>query len=437
MPKPSTSYPTWATDGAADIDTPPTQEQDLGWVFEDIPPAGYFNWKWNLDGQWLTWLATALPVVDTLEDGVDELTVAPKLAIIDENDRDKIPGNTNGDGGTVATNVADVCATGDGVIYAHTAGADPLRLVSRADMGTVIRSFTKTGAASAVNRIVTDGIRVYACYGQIVEAWTIATGASVWTYDHGASVLDLAVYDGRLFLVGLTGTGTKHARALLAATGTIEWSYQHSAAGQLSSCVAVHGRLIVGGDASSFASGAHLRALQYATGNDATNEGGTAADTTGVAWNVVLGGVVATRMLATDGRKFYLSVFGTSVLGVYGIADGAGPQVSKTITGVTFAAIACDHEYAYVVGEDAGPDGWCYCLDGATLAARWRYYADNDNVRSVSSDGAAVFVGLQATALDPVIRLVRGNTPGIFRVPTLGGGGSERFQVNPRAIVPE
>lgn len=434
MAKPSTDFPTWATDAGADIDTPPTQQQDLGWVEEDIPPAGWINWFWNLIGAWINWLSTTLPVFDTLEEAATEIA-AGDLGIVFENDTEFLPGTKLLDGATPAVALADVCVTGDGVLYAPT-GAGSVSLTSRADLDTVIRTF---GAGIGVVRLCTDGIRVYAAYGNFVNAWTIATGVVAWAaaYDHGATVHDICVYGGRLFLVGGSGTGTKHARGLLAETGIAQWSYQHSSAVEtLHSCIAVNGRLIVAGDTSTFGSAANVRALYYANGNDLANEGGTAADSTGNAWDQAFpNDINARRLLTTDGRRLFLGDETAGEILTVGIADG-DVEKTKAMAGLTFNALSADQDYVFLAATGGGV-GHCYAFDAATLALAWNAPYTGDDVAAVATDGAAVFIGLQATALDPLQRLNRGNRAHTFRKPVIGGGGSDVFQVNPRVINPE
>lgn len=47
--------PRWATDGGADVTTPPTGKQDSGWINEK-PPRQYFNWLHKWTYLWIAYL---------------------------------------------------------------------------------------------------------------------------------------------------------------------------------------------------------------------------------------------------------------------------------------------------------------------------------------------------------------------------------------------
>src|SRR3990172_1579843 len=51
-----TSVPRWA-DVGGDIVEPTSGKKDIGWVFNEEPPAQYFNWLLNLTYQWLQYLS--------------------------------------------------------------------------------------------------------------------------------------------------------------------------------------------------------------------------------------------------------------------------------------------------------------------------------------------------------------------------------------------
>ncbi len=428
MGKPTTVPPTWAYDAAADVDTPPTQQRAIGWIAEDIPPAGWINYLYKWWSSWLDYLQGAYPGFDTLEDAYAGLT-AGDAAIVYEADRNSIAGDEHSDGGTAAAAVTAVCATGIDVVFAD--GGDP-KMVARADMDTVVRTFTKTNAGT-VQKLVNDGSRLYAAYGNYVEAWNLSTGASVWVYDHGATVWDIAVYDGRLFLGGVSGTGAKEVRSINAEVGgAAQWSYNHN--GTVFSVTATHNRVIIAGAASGHASGAHMRALQHATGNDATNEGGTAADTTGVAWNRVMANAISANSLAADARGLWVVDDTANTVIRIDVALGTTVQTSATMTAINANhGIAVDQDYVIL-----GTDDYVYALDRATLGTVWRHYFSGATARCVDSDGCAVYGGFSNVGGDQgVRRIYRGNRPHYFRRITIGGAGAERYQVNPRKIVAE
>jgi len=66
-----TSIPRWA-DVSGTITEPPSGKKDVGWVFEDVPPAAYENWLQYTTGEWFKWID------ERLNDGVtnDFLSIA-------------------------------------------------------------------------------------------------------------------------------------------------------------------------------------------------------------------------------------------------------------------------------------------------------------------------------------------------------------------------
>lgn len=426
MTKPAT-VPTHDTNGTL-LTTPPSGILSDGYQALDKPAAGWFNWLFYWITQWIAWLQTAKPTFDTTEAAYDALTTGD-WAWVYENDKNYRLGiDTVGTaGGTANTDVSAICVNGTHVFYAHGA-ANPI-MVARAALNTTVRTFTRTNAGTVV-KLLTNGTYLFAAYGNYVEAWTISTGASAWVYNHGAAVYDLAVHSSRLCLVGASGTGTKHARGLLQSTGGVQWSYAHGdATVTLFSVCAIPGAFVVAGNASTFASAANMRALAFLTGNDATNEGGTAADTTGVAWNAVQANDSVDRVLAGDrqGLWWFDDVANTAyVLDRYSGAVLTSYDIVDQVNG-----IAVDQDHLYVAG-----DARVWCLDKRTLRPRWAYPTTYD-VDGVATDGAAVFVALGATPANGVLRLPRGNRPHPFRKSYLGASNPDEYELNTLLITPD
>lgn len=65
MAKP-TVLPRWATDGAADVATPASGKQDVGWAAGEEPPAPYSNWLGLHTYNWIKWLDDNNPTQVTL-----------------------------------------------------------------------------------------------------------------------------------------------------------------------------------------------------------------------------------------------------------------------------------------------------------------------------------------------------------------------------------
>ncbi len=58
MPQPTDDFH-WCTTGipGVDIVEPPVNKQDIGWLSQEKPPYQYFNWLFNVLGQWLDFVA--------------------------------------------------------------------------------------------------------------------------------------------------------------------------------------------------------------------------------------------------------------------------------------------------------------------------------------------------------------------------------------------
>lgn len=77
MPAP-TKHPDWATDGTNVVE-PPAGKVAAGWVPNEQPPSGWFNWWQGIVGQWTRWLesliATLTGRVSALETDMDAAEV--------------------------------------------------------------------------------------------------------------------------------------------------------------------------------------------------------------------------------------------------------------------------------------------------------------------------------------------------------------------------
>lgn len=440
MSRPTEDPPNWATGSGAQITEPPAQRKEIGWVTAMLPPADYWNWWMNLVGQWLTHLSTGYPSYSTLEAAYADLP-AGGVAWVDENDRDQLLNGAGGwatAGGTAGVSIVAVCATGTGILYAEASGGHP-KLALRGTPQTVVQTYTKTNAGT-VNALLFADNYVVAAYGNYVECWNYTTGASLWVYNHGASVYGLAYQGERVCLAGASGTGTKHARALVISTGSVSWSYAHGSAGvSLFSVTAIPGAFVIGGNASSFASGATLRALVYLTGADAANEGGTGADVAGIAWDKVSADL-GTLALAGDRTGLWMQDTNTGTINRLDTTSGATLASYTVTSGWDTYAICVDQDNVYLAMDEGSlsANGWVYCFDKVSIATKWRWKQSGDPVRSVTSDGCAVFAGVLVDAGENGLkRLYRGNKPHLFRRTTWGSSAAQRFDLNARLITPE
>ena len=75
-----TKIPRWA-DTSTNIIEPPELKKDEGWVFEEIPPSAFENWRTNLIGSWAKWLDERLfDVFEFPSHGLVLLLIAPAAA---------------------------------------------------------------------------------------------------------------------------------------------------------------------------------------------------------------------------------------------------------------------------------------------------------------------------------------------------------------------
>lgn len=334
--------------------------------------------------------------------------------VVDEYDGNHAPGTIHTDT-DVGHPVTSVGVSGAAVVYCSSG-----QLIGHAvgrDTTTAIASYDLAGAATfdVYSRIITDGSRYTICsYGQFVECFTYA-GVHVWTYDHGAQVYDIAMDGTRVYLVGAIGTGSHHARALTLVAGAGVWDYRHSAAGSLYA-VATNGRQVfVAGTASSYASGATIRALEATTGNDAANEGGTAADTLGLAWDDVQATPIGAwgMTLCTDGPSLFVGYSAAAARQVErrGANDGT-ILASAEIPTENVLCIAVDQRYLFAAHDGADA---VVAFEKQTLSRAWRWLEPAANpINAVASDGFAVFAGCDVAARR-LTRLYRGNSSTLCR----------------------
>lgn len=438
MAKP-TETPRWADLAAAeDIAEPDDTAKDSGWKARIRPPHEWVNWWWNLVYEWITWLSTAYPTYDTPEAAYADLDDG-EAAFVYENDRNRqvgIASSAHSSTGTANTACNALAVSGTHLFYAE-GGGNP-KMVPRSDIDTVTRTFTKTNAGTILRLLFchAEGVQyLVAAYSTYVECWNVSTGASLWVYNHGATVYDLACIHNRLGIAGDTGTGSKEVRALLISSGVAQWSYAHGAT--IYSMCASGQAFIIAGNAAPAGSLASMRALYFASGADAANEGGTSADTLGVAWDATPTQSLD-QALAGD-RKGIWWIERTG--GTLNLIDRTSGAILATYTiDATWDTheVAVDHEFVYVAVDEGGlTTGWCYCFEKWTLRPVWRWKFDGDPVRHVATDGSAVFVGIENTPSLPVWRLYRGNRPHLFRKTTLGGSGTELYEIPAQLITPE
>lgn len=412
----------WANGGTGSQLTPaPSDTKRLaGWAPFEPPPASFVNYFWNLIQRWFEHLngaGTQTDLSQAISDLTDGGAAIERTFILDEKDTDQRFGTTNVSI-TTTNNPAVVAVTGKSVLYSEGNAADPGESISR-DLVTPIATYTKTGGLTMVaRRIISDGVVVAMCYNTFVELFDHDTGATIWLYDHAAAVNDIAMDGTHIYLVGAAGTGTHHARALVIASGgpTVTWSYDHGA--ELFS-VATNGRQVfVAGAASIHASLATMRSLEATTGNDLLNEGGTAADTTLSAWDIIQPVPVdGPAKLATDGRSVWVGLPAGAAVDVERRWASAGGAVAETaVLTATVTSLTVDQKYLMVSAGIA-----VFAVEKQSLATFWLWKQTNSlAVSGVATDGGAVFAVSADAAGVALARIWRGNTPGLWRRVDIG-----------------
>lgn len=434
---PPSNLPTWATSPGdpGDVSQPPVPTQDAGWQGGIKPPHEWVNWWWNLVGQWVLFVAQSATVFDDLDDALDyadaNLSAGDMLTVY-EDDSATGPGVLEDTGLSGAIGPYGGIDTCQGLVVFCVGSFDP-RGVNRNLDGSgptppnPIATYTRTNAGSNWC-IKTDGTYTVVAYGQYVECFNATTGASLWVHDNDVAVADIALCAGAAYIVhGITaGTGdataNRHLHKLDLATGTVQWSLQHSPAGDELRSVCTNGRQVfVAGTASGYGSGATTRAVVASNGYDAAGECGNGADLSGLAWDrvdaVVHG---AGRVLDCDGTMLY---FGNVLAAAYqlefiGQADGVTAiGIAHPDATINAAHVSVDQDYVYLSTTDGGAPaaGYVEAYDKRTGALAWRWTtAINDASIAAVSDGCKVFA-LGADTSE-IWRISRGNVPTRFRV---------------------
>ncbi len=410
MPTLPSTLPRYASGATGDaIFEPPDQKKTDGWVFNE--PVGHDVWNWILKYtyQWILFFSETVGSYTDLQTAV-EARAEGDTFLLDEHDADKVPGSTKTTT-VIGAAVVSVAATGKSVLFATaTAGYARGRNTT-----TAVATYTPSNAGT-VSRIFTNGEIVVLKYGNYIEAYTHDTGASLWSYNHGAAVHDVAIDSTQAYLCGEEGTGSFHVRAISILTGAAAWGYRHSAGvGHSVRSICTTGQQVIfSGSASSYLSGASLRSITASAGHDFDAEGTGVADTTTyLAWNVVQPTITGgSGMLQTDGIALYAAYYSAAAkqVEIRSLVNGVVvADLDLVSRGVVTNGIVVDHDGLFIV-SDAGsaPTVVIERLDKRTLARVWRRV---QTVERVVTDGAALF-GFSSTNL---YRNYRGNRARIWR----------------------
>lgn len=421
---------TFATTGTPTAAAVTPARRANGYAALDIPGHLEFNRILYELGQWSDHYGKTASLFTTLEDLVGGLD-AGETAILDEKDTDQAPGTAHTVRDLSLGDVGSVAVTGSGVVYCerNTSGKPEVKFLPRdLDTGAAsVVTFTTATTANAV-KVVSDGAYVVIALGNIVECFDI-DGTSNWTYDHGATVNDLALTGGEVIIVGAEGTTPAcHVRSINLSAGTATWSYRHSAGGgDEVDYVATDGQqIIIIGDASSYTSTATVRSIQASNGFDAAGEGGLGTSTEPYVWDSTAAGYVAVAM--DDRELFTASIQSSKNVRLHVLDKFNGTEVAtrdlttaSTVTSINAISVDVDQDMVVVApyvnsGTTYGP---VFGVDRRRLAAAWVYQISGiGNPREVATDGAAVFVVFEDVSISPdqqIARLYRGNRPGLWR----------------------
>jgi len=409
--RPTTEPPNWANGGSAVRTPPPSASKQLtGWLFKEPVPFNFLNWWWYSAWTWLTHFATSSSKRLSLHDAVENMAVGDTV-IVDEYDADHFRGEQLIGIASGGASWLHVDVSGDGVFYFDSTG--PLIGVKRSDLTTQYATAPYAAPTAAVARVLCDGEHLAITNGTEIKLYDAqAGGAVLWTYDHGATVNDIAMDGTHVYLVGDTSGGIE-LRAISIATGLAVWSYDHD--GNLEA-VATNGRQVfISGAASAHGSGAHMRAVIAATGADLANEGGLGLDASGMSWDVVDANRPAhAQGLATDGSG--LLVCGLSA-GAQRVQTRSVVDGSSIATGFTTASaiprVTIDDRGIYATDTTGTPKG-IIALERDTLALAWKGETDGLPF-GVATDGAAVFACYTSTVAVQLEKIARGNRARLWR----------------------
>lgn len=408
--RPTDPVPNWADTGTRTV--PSTSKRTAGWIFTDPPPFDFVNWFWGVVGDWVLHLSTSSSRFPSLEAAAKALAIGD-TGIVDEWDGASFPGEeliTVALGGV--TGASAISVSGRSVCYAFD--GTTLELKERSDLTTNAAAAAFVPTAATIRRTLNDGKFIAIAVGNFVELFDHDLGgAPIWNYDHGAQVNDIAMDGTHVYLVGDAGTGTHHARAILISTGLSAWDYDHQA--NLEAVATDGRRVFVAGAASGAASGATMRALNATNGNDAANEGGTAADTEDIAWDLVdANGATSRGQLATDGRGLLVVGMSAGTNRVQTRSTGDGTSIAfGALTGGSIPPVDVDQHYVYGM-MTVGADQRILAFEKHTLALAW-VSETADDYTLIATDGGALFATLDNSPPFQLAKIARGNDTRLWR----------------------
>lgn len=394
-----TILPTWATSGSAEVITPAPAKRVAGFISGEVIVTEFVNWLFYYLWTWISYLDAGAPYT-SLTTAFDTLAAGSVASVYEDDSQ-----TTTVYSASTGAQVGGLATDGRYIVWATAAG-HPL-VQSRDTPGTTIRTLTRSGAGTN-HAITMAGDLCAVAYANAVELFRVSTGASLWVYDHGAQVNDVAIYDTSVYLCGVASGGVT-LRQIAQNTGFALVNYNHGATMQ--SVWADQGGVYAGGAVSG---GFHLRAFSSALA---------------VVWSVALPASIDTPgcIRGDDVRLYVASYTGD----VYRVERADGSVLSTFTVPVGWATVGLDVDHGGVWAallEIATGSGLTYKLskDLSFVASA----TASETPAGVASDGGRIWTWGTPTGANPGLRSSqRLNRPGqYFRRDTTTTLGTTRIR---------
>lgn len=382
-----TLLPSWATSSSAEVSQPNDGQRIAGFRTGEIVVTGFVNWLFSYVWTWIAYLDSVSTPYTSLTTACDSIAAGGAATVYEDDSQSSTVYSAS-----TSAQVAAMGTNGRYLVWA-TASANP-SVYSRDIPGTVIRTLTR--ANTGTNRaIAVVGDLCAVAYNTRVDLFRVSTGARIWTYDHGAAVYDVAIYDTSLYLVGAGSAGVT-LRQIILSLGTVTATYNHGAT--LYSVWADAGGLYVAGTVSG---GVHMRAFSLSV--------------TSPVWSVALPvAVSAGGCLRGDDIRLYVGMGGGGDLCRIERLDGSVLATFASPVGWEIRGIDIDHGAVWaVMNETATGAGRAYRLS-KDLSLAFTATA-SEEATGIASDMGRAWTWGTPTGANPGMRSsARVNRPGVY-----------------------
>jgi len=382
-----TPLPTWATSPVAEVTTPNDAQRIAGFITGQIIVTGFVNYLIKSLCTWIAYLDSVSTPYLSLTTAFDSLSAGGSATVYEDDSQSSTTYSAS-----TGTQVAALGTDGRYLVWA-TLSADPA-VYSRDIPGTAIRTLSR--ASTGTNRAITVvGDLCAVAYGTRVDLFRVSTGARVWSYDHGAAVYDVAIYDTSLYLVGVASTGVT-LRQIILSLGTLTATYNHGAT--LYSVWVDAGGVYVAGAVSG---GVHMRAFPLSV--------------TSPVWSVALpAAVTAGGMIRGDDVRLYAAASSGADLYHIERSDGSVLTTFASPVGWEIRGIDIDHGAVWcVMNETATGTGRVYRLSKDLSQAFTA--TGSESATGIASDMGRVWTWGTPSGSNPGMRsTARLNRPGTY-----------------------